>query len=442
MHFLPVLPVQLQIELVGCNQHDFNLTVLDYLIKFTPSNRGGFFMIRYFIIFLYMAIPYLPLFDEIDRIGSQSLILSSLNVLSIGLIFYQKKQNDFFDLFRKKEIIFYGLFIVSIILSSVKAINLTEFSIEFFRAISYFIALLVFLTLFREEKYRNYIIWLMLFFITLDILALLLQFMQGLPILGFTGNKNIGALSLALKLNFLFYIINKKLSVYVKTILFLLYSLGFYMLININSKAGILIYLLSLIYYLFFSFYFLKQNKTLLYNTLIGIFAISIVSLVSNVQENISVAVKNTIVNYQADAGNTQRIKYYKQVYESFKEDPFFGVGFGNWKIVSIKYDAHEMIDYIVQYFSHNDFLQVLAETGIFGFIAYVMFFFTLFFKIFSKTLSGLDFNKDFILIFIGMAFLTYVFDALLNFPGYRVVSQLNLLLIIVLLNLKTVNEN
>ena len=58
-----------------------------------------------------------------------------------------------------------------------------------------------------------------------------------------------------------------------------------------------------------------------------------------------------------------------------FKENPFFGNGIGNWKIISVKYDAPFMKDYIVQYHAHNDFLQFLAETGIFGFIFYLFFF-------------------------------------------------------------------
>jgi len=91
------------------------------------------------------------------------------------------------------------------------------------------------------------------------------------------------------------------------------------------------------------------------------------------------------------------------------------------------------MRDYIVQYYTHNDFLQVLAEVGLLGLIFYILFFGTIFKKLFLNIINSIQSNNIF--LFLGMAFLTYLADALINFPGSRIVSQLNLVVLISLIN-------
>ena len=52
---------------------------------------------------------------------------------------------------------------------------------------------------------------------------------------------------------------------------------------------------------------------------------------------------------------------------------PILGIGVGNWKIKSIQYAGDSVVGYTVPYHAHNDFLQIFAEIGIIGGLAYLM---------------------------------------------------------------------
>ena len=77
----------------------------------------------------------------------------------------------------------------------------------------------------------------------------------------------------------------------------------------------------------------------------------------------------------KSDDSKNQRLRYYKAGVEQVSNNPIIGVGFGNWKLESIKYDKDASIQYIVPYHMHNDFLQIGAELGLIGFVLYLLFF-------------------------------------------------------------------
>ncbi|MDC0872726.1 O-antigen ligase family protein [Flavobacteriaceae bacterium] len=389
-------------------------------------------MIYKILLFLYLAITYMPLFGEIDRIGSQSLSMSIVNILSSSFLFYAKNQNDLLEKLKINEIKYFVVFILLILVSFINVINTSEFFIEFFRTVNFFLALVIFMTLSKKISI-NYIVYLVVFFCLIDVLGLFAQSIQNLPTLGFTANKNIAAFSLAIKLNYVFYLINRYQSILLRFFLFAIYGLGIFSLLSINSKGGILISIISLIYYLFFSLIKLKSNKDLFINTSLIILLTIIINLTGGLGKNTISTIQNSTTSFNLEQGNQDRLSYYSQVLSSFKENPLTGVGHGNWKIASIKFDGYRMRDYIVQYYTHNDFLQVLAEVGLLGLIFYILFFGTIFKKLFLNIFNSIQSNNIF--LFLGMAFLTYLADALINFPGSRIVSQLNLIALISLIN-------
>ena len=148
-------------------------------------------------------------------------------------------------------------------------------------------------------------------------------------------------------------------------------------------------------------------------------------------------AVENTI-NYENDQGNIDRLRYYKETIEGFLESPIIGNGIGNWKILSVKYDAPYMNNYIVQYHAHNDFLQFLAETGLIGFIFYLYFFIQLTFLLLNKVIN--DSGSFPYALCLLLSLFVYVIDANLNFPAARVVMQVNLISLFVLISIYTSN--
>ena len=79
------------------------------------------------------------------------------------------------------------------------------------------------------------------------------------------------------------------------------------------------------------------------------------------------------------DTSSTQqRLRFYKAALNSILDNPVFGIGLGNWKIHATEYDKPFMIDYTVPYHVHNDFLEMIAEIGIIGFILLKLDFFLL----------------------------------------------------------------
>ena len=69
-----------------------------------------------------------------------------------------------------------------------------------------------------------------------------------------------------------------------------------------------------------------------------------------------------------------KRIVYWQQAWQGFLERPFLGWGLGTFRFVSLRFR-----DLPIHYsnFTHNFYLQVLVETGIFGFLLCLGFLFT-----------------------------------------------------------------
>ena len=94
------------------------------------------------------------------------------------------------------------------------------------------------------------------------------------------------------------------------------------------------------------------------------------------------------------------------------------------------------MNNYVVQYHTHNDYIQLFAETGFFGGIFYVLFIFSFLLTIRELYNKWTILNKDLrILLLISfLSYAIYLIDSNLNFPAARVVMQINLSSILALL--------
>ena len=390
-------------------------------------------------IFLYLSIPYLPLFGEIDRIASQWMILSFLNVTSIIFIFFRYGQISLNVLF-KIPIIFYLIFLVFGLFSVFKSVNVTESFVEFFRYFTTLLTIIVLAILVSKNNNYNFIFYLFIFFSLVDVFGIYLQQKSGLSLIGFTANKNIVSASLLFKSNAILFILHKFKNIYSKIFAFVFSFFVFSAVILIGSKAGILssfiiiiiLLITSLIQKLNFRFYFIIPLA----------FVVSI--LTSNLfNSNFQNAVIDTI-NYTNDSGSTDRLRYYSQAFETFSNNPLLGVGLGNWKIHSSKYDSIDMINYIVQYHTHNDYLQLLSEIGIGAFFYFLFIIFSII-LIIKNIRRHYQENNSKQLVYLIICFLcmgVYFLDSNLNFPAARVVMQLNLASVIALILKFSEHEN
>ncbi|MDD2375985.1 MAG: O-antigen ligase family protein [Clostridia bacterium] len=121
-----------------------------------------------------------------------------------------------------------------------------------------------------------------------------------------------------------------------------------YSLIISNSDTIFLMFLVQVIYLLFLNFKFKNSFKLfgIILFTIIVFYMFQVINT-SNVNGIMSDFIK----------GDDSRIYIWKGALESFSENIFSGVGYGN---LLISYGTYE-------YVTHNDFLRILGETGIFG---------------------------------------------------------------------------
>ena len=142
----------------------------------------------------------------------------------------------------------------------------------------------------------------------------------------------------------------------------------------------------------------------------------------------------SSITPDQTDESTNQRLRFYGHAINQITQTPIIGIGLGNWKLYSIKYEAKNMYSYIVPFTAHNDFLEIFAETGIIGFLSYAFFiYFVLRFNI-NNIFQWLNNEINFSSVYMFIPFIIYFIDMNLNFPLSRPSMQIYFLLYILIL--------
>lgn len=256
---------------------------------------------------------------------------------------------------------------------------------------------------------------------------------------GITGNINIAAFSILLKIPILFfkYCFEKK----GKLIYILLYIIsGIVILTILQTRAAIItLLLLNIIYFLNFLLYS-KSEKKLFQRKYLTIGIASFIILSFNLitielfsQSNNAVE-KITSLGNQNDQSYTERYNFYTHAIESILKNPIFGIGIGNWELESINYNKENIKGYVVPYHTHNDFLEITAETGIPGFLLYygilIITIFLLLKRYFSRQKST-EKNQIFLTLFLIL--FAFSMDSLMNFPFARPIQQIQYFVILIL---------
>lgn len=420
--------------------------------------------------FLIIFCIYLPELGAIDMNVTQWMYLTVINS-SVLLYLLIKNKLNLSLVIGNTSFILYLLFFLGAILSIIKSINYTE---SFLRLNEIFCILssLFILVNFHVQKNTNYkfILTIFSFALGLEVFGTLNQyrlinsyttfdFSMANEIRGFTGNKNVAAASVAFKIPFLVLLFNELGSKkYINKILILIIgTASFYVIMLYSARAVFLSIFLSITVTLGLIFFkkFFKQKKLIFDSDIKQIllylipflFAFLIFSSRYNDTNRIAVDNRvNSIVNNSDDQSIQQRLRFYGHAISSIAENPILGVGIGNWKLYSIKYEAKNMYSYVVPFFAHNDFLEILAEIGIIGSVFFILFFIKMIqynFIIISNWLnSNLAKSSNFIVV---VPLLIYLIDSNLNFPLGRPIMQVQLVMYLVillyLLNTKNVNE-
>ena len=405
----------------------------------------------YLFLLSYLIIGFIPYFDTIDIIGSQWFYLSIINI--IYFIFHIR--NKFFietllSIIKSPPLKFYLLFIFFAFLSLFYTYNLRISVVDFSRIIIVLFSIINISFYFINNKFSLYnFYFLIVFVLFLEVIysfyPLFVYFLKyslseldwvQLPfgLKGIAGNKNVLASNIVFKLPFVFYLIYKSKGAYLYIFSFILY-LSLLLIYLLTARASYISCVI--ITFLFYLIVFTRVSlKKFLQFYILPYFLLAIsIIFVSSISSTATPSKLNTL--NIIDESSNNRIILYDNAIDFIINHPFIGCGLGNWKIESLPYWKSLLTGYIVPYHAHNDFLELATETGILGGLSYL----AIFLFIFYWSLRQFYLKKEVFSVLIFCITSVYFIDAMLNFPLERALSQVNFILIIVLLFLK-INSN
>ena len=411
------------------------------------------------IIGLYLLLEFIPKGDAIDYNGPQWLFLGILNLCVIVYLFLgnRTRHNDydtqFSNTITKTPVLVYGIFFLIAGASFFSAFNHSEFFVCYSRLVIALIGFINLLLVFqRVEKLFPYIAQIITFILFIQCIEAMQSFFSDISVNGMisavlsmrgnTGNKDVFASGILIKAPFVLYGLYNGKRV-LKIINFLILTFILYTLFVSNTRSAFVGLVAELFVYLAFCIYDYTSHKEPrdLFKQ-IGFFVLPLIlsvilsQITIDTQRRIAPASGNgtefgtvtervSSINL-SDSGTSGRSNIWRASVALFKDHPVTGIGFGNWKISSIPYERLYNNDNAISVHSHNDFLELLGETGIFGGTVYLLLFILIplfsFRNLFSKKIANE--NKVILVIsLIGIA--AYFNDSLFNFPLERATMQL-----------------
>ncbi len=223
---------------------------------------------------------------------------------------------------------------------------------------------------------------------------------------GISQNRNISSSSMVFKLIFLIYIIDHSQSFNKKLILKVLEIITLFSIIILQSRLGIISALV--IYFLYFIL-IKSSRKKMVFPILIS--CLFFLYFDNNDFQN-KIEKDYTFENLSGDESINQRLSFYTSALSLFSEKPINGNGLGSWKYKSIN-NSYKSNSVLVPYYTHNDFLQILMESGLIGLLIYL----TFFGKLFKNIIENRE-KKVFIPLTIAL--IIFTINSLINFPIHR----------------------
>lgn len=405
----------------------------------------------YFILFCFLLIPFVPKLGSVDVIGPQWLFFSCLNLIFLFYNFLNSKQILFF---KSKSIVVkaYILFFVLLFVSLFYSINQNLTIHDLARDINVFTLFFNFYVLHQNAKINffhiSFVFSAILFLEVLFSLKTFLNdfFKDGFQVfnytainqnafLGITGNKNITAASIVLKLPFLFYLLFRSRKWLITVLGVILFSAISFDLSVLSSRASLLSFVFITLCFCVFLLYSKKYFKfsSLIISIALGIFT-SIIFIPSDSNNPInrlsSIEVSNESSSF--------RLELWEDAFSYLKDKLFYGSGRGSWKIESAQFWSEHGKEYLVPYHAHNDFLEIGTELGWLGMITYLsVFIFSFFILLKSFLFKGEQFS-----FFIFLALSTYFVDAFFNFPMERPIMQITFAVLLFLITYFELNKN
>ena len=224
---------------------------------------------------------------------------------------------------------------------------------------------------------------------------------------GISQNRNISSSSLVFKLVFLIYLIDTSKLFSTKLTLKILEIVALFSIILLQSRLGLIsVFTIYLLYFIL-----MKPLRKNIYISLIVSSLFFIYFQTNDFQNPVEKTYK--LENLIDDTSTIQRLSFYKKSISLYNEKPLYGNGLGSWKYKSLENDISDNNKILVPYYTHNDFLQILMETGLIGLVIYLIFFFLL-----IRNILSFRNNKTFTPLILVLVLVT--FNSMINFPIHR----------------------
>ena len=427
--------------------------------ELTTSNQESvyYIFISLALIAGLLSIDFLPDFGAIESIDSQYLYLSILNLVSTIFIYYNTNLicSSLVSMIKNSVVSkIYFVFIILSGLSIITAVNYTLTIISWIRLVTVFgFCINLSILLYNKLYIINKIIFIVTLVAFLQSFFGLFKFIKdcnlsslsvGLAGLkGNTGNINIFASSLCIKIPFLLFgtISKSKWQKMLSYFGLLIVSMCIFLT---SSRATFIGLILETIVFSFGYKYIVKKGlKTILPIYIILIVSYGISSFVLNKNENTGrKAVVSRLINISQDQSANARLTLWKNAFKISQNYPLTGIGLGNWKVELLGYEKYLFTGTAISTHAHNDFLEIIAETGYLNGIVFILLFVAIIWINSKRILAENDFQTKLIALLTLLVFVEYSIDSLFNFPLYRATMQSFFCFSIVLTVLNSKNEN
>ena len=433
-------------------------------------------LIEYIFYILYLLVHFVPPFWGADVMGVQWLYVSALDLFVMGylLINHAHFKQAFFGIFKNKFVLVYLVYFIWALGSYFYAINKTEALVCLARLVTTFILFINLSVLFYGkdmQKVFKQISFIITLVAILDFLIMAGIFFWFIRLMSYDnvvlklcgmsyGNKNITAASMLINIPFIIYYINQS-KFKEKLLGIVALILAIFSLFILSTRSTFVGMFLILLIYMAYVLFIQQKTSFKLVITKLSYFILPIIFVYFTSNLFIDYVLKSkqqTIAGYgkvskrigdiSIEKGS-DRLAFWKTGIDYAEKHLWIGGGYGNWKIASLPYEKERIVDFIVPYHLHNDFIENFADLGLIGGILYLTLFllaFLFFLKIwFNKKYEQYRFATT----ISFMAITCYFVDASLNFPVERPVMQVMfafsaalLFSPISLINKKAVGEN
>lgn len=415
------------------------------------------------LIVLYCIISIIPRFEAIDPIGSQWFYFGIINLLGL-IFFYNNRTLGVLRTSSRVAFWFFGIylvFFVACLVSIFGSLNISEGVKDIARVGITLVGVFNLYLIFKVAPHRLLAFLVKTLHVIVFIIGIQIIFHfidnwsvpRTVPLLKETellfGSRNVTAAFLSITLPFIISGVLKHAGRW-RVMSLLTLFVSFTALFYVGARAAVLsatvIFSLFIIYFIIDGVRSSALVQRLKYPLLpiIGILIAGFLLVTNSNRLDRSKAnsYKNILTtSYRANSGaavtvkptqsvtstkSSGRLLYYKMAMDDFKRSPLVGVGLGNWKLGNKDpyYSQSNRDRFLYPLRVHNDFLQILAETGILGFIPYVLLFIMLSGGILLLFFKNQDSEKRWTFLVLALALIAYGLDASLNFPLERTPIQ------------------